>query len=63
MLKAVGHPVAVANANANVKAVARHFIGSVDEDAVGQALNDLAELDEGAFEKWDAAAREKGWLK
>lgn len=63
MLKAVGHPVAVANANENVKAVARHFIGSVDEDAVGQALNDLAELDEGAFEKWDAAAREKGWLK
>lgn len=63
MLKAVGHPVAVANANENVKAVARHFIGSVDEDAVGQALNDLADLGEGAFEKWDAAAREKGWLK
>ncbi len=63
MLKAVGHPVAVANANEHVKAVARHFIGSVDEDAVGQALNDIAELDEGAFEKWDAAAREKGWLK
>lgn len=63
MLKAVGHPVAVANANERVKAVCRHFIGSVDEDAVGQALNDLADLGEAAFDKWDAAAREKGWLK
>ena len=43
--------------------MARHFIGSVDEDAVGQALNDLADLGDAAFDKWDAAAREKGWLK
>ncbi|MBR3235819.1 MAG: HAD family phosphatase [Atopobiaceae bacterium] len=63
MLKAVGHPVAVANANDRVKAVARHFIGSVDEDAVGQALNDLADLGDAAFDKWDAEAREKGWMK
>ncbi|MBP3893615.1 MAG: HAD family phosphatase [Atopobiaceae bacterium] len=62
MLKAVGHPVAVANANENVKAVARHFIGSVDEDAVGQAINDIADLGDACFEKWDAAAREKGWM-
>lgn len=63
MLKAVGHPVAVANANERVKAVARHFIGSVDEDAVGQALNDLADLGDAAFDKWDSEARAKGWMK
>lgn len=62
MLKAVGHPVAVANANDAVKSVARHFIGSVEEDAVGAALTDLAELGDAAYDKWDAEAEAKGWM-
>lgn len=58
ILSAVTHSVAVANANDRVKAVARHHIGPCDEDAVGHALEDLADLGEGAFEKWDRAYEE-----
>lgn len=54
ILAASGHPVAVANANDRVKEVARYTIGSCYEDAVGQALEDMADLGEGAFEKWAA---------
>lgn len=55
ILSAVTHSVAVANANERISAIARHHIGACDDDAVGQALEDIAELGEGAFEKWDAA--------
>lgn len=57
ILSAVPHSVAVANANDRVRAVARHHIGSCEDDAVGYALEDIADLDEGAFEKWDRAYR------
>ena len=55
ILSAVTHSVAVANANDRVRAVARHHIGPCEDDAVGRALEDIADLDEGAFEKWDRA--------
>ena len=58
ILNAITHSVAVANANDRVKGIARHHIGPCDEDSVGQALEDLAELGEGAFEKWDRAYQE-----
>ena len=54
ILSSVEHSVAVANANDRVKTVARHHIGLCDDDAVGHALEDLARLGDGAFEKWDA---------
>lgn len=56
ILSAVTHSVAVANANDLVKGIARHHIGSCYDDAVGQALEDIAEYDEGAFYKWDKQA-------
>ncbi|OFK22691.1 HAD family hydrolase [Olsenella sp. HMSC062G07] len=55
LLQSVTHSVAVANANECVSAVARYHIGSCEQDSVGQALEDLATLGEGAFEKWDRA--------
>ncbi|MFC2704495.1 MAG: HAD family hydrolase [Olsenella profusa] len=55
ILRAAGHSVAVANANDKVRGIARHHIGPCDEDAVGHALEDLADLGEDAFEKWDEA--------
>lgn len=59
ILGAITHSVAVANANDRVKGIAKHHIGSCYEDAVGQALEDIAELDEGAFYKWDQAYKKQ----
>ena len=39
----------------------RLFIHLVDD--VRDALNDLADLGDAAFDKWDAEARAKGWMK
>lgn len=42
ILNAVEHAVAVENATPNVKAAARWHIGACDDDAVAQALDDIA---------------------
>ena len=39
MLKLVGLPIAVGNARAEVKAVAKHIMGTNDEGGVAQAIN------------------------
>lgn len=58
ILAAIDHSVAVANASDRVRDVARHHIGACEDDAMGRALQDLAELGDDAFEKWDAARQD-----
>lgn len=56
MFKVSGHSVAVANANDAVRDASVHHIGPCTDDAVGRALEQLAEMGDAAFKLWDEKA-------